>query len=411
MARSYRRVDRAQRMLLPPGMTEWLSEDHLVWFVLSVVEQLDTRSWHAGRRLGGVGRQGFDPDMLLALLVYGYAVGERSSRRIERLCETDVAFRVICAQDAPDHSTIARFRAEHEGAFTELFAQVLVLCARAGMGRFGTVAVDGTKIAANASRGANRREDWLRQRAGQIVAEAVEADAAEDALFGSARGEELPEKFAEAGTRDAAIRAAFAEMQRQRQARQQAAAQAQQAAEQFLQDLQAGRGRPGPPPVGMDPMVANQARLAGFERARQQATTPQRRANLGRQIRQVRQNMRAAAAAGMDMAKGSANQAPAVESSSDNGPDGRGAGQLIVNLTDPDSRLMPTKNGWIQGYNAQLAVSDDHLILAVELTQDQGDSLRFHLDDERRGRRRCDHGPPPRRRQRHRCCRGQLRLS
>ena len=143
MALGYRRVDRDQQFLLPPDMREWLPESHLVWFVIESVEQLDTSGFHERSVLGGVGRAGFDPEMLLMLLVYGYAQGVRSARQIARLCEVDVGFRVICAQDAPQHSTISRFRAAHEDAFVRLFAQVLGLAARAGLGRFGTVAVDG----------------------------------------------------------------------------------------------------------------------------------------------------------------------------------------------------------------------------------------------------------------------------
>lgn len=176
MARSYRPVIRDQEFLLPPNMADWLPEDHLVWFVLDVVDQLDTTVFHAGRRTGGVGRQGYDPDMLLALLVYAYAVGERSSRRIERLCVDHVAFRVLCGQDGPDHSTIARFRAEHEEGFADLFAQVLQLCAAAGMVKVGVVSIDGTKIAANASKGANRSRDAVREEARRIAAGIV-ADA------------------------------------------------------------------------------------------------------------------------------------------------------------------------------------------------------------------------------------------
>jgi transposase len=104
VARSYRRVDREQQFLLPVNMADWLPEDHLVWFVLDVVEELDTSGFHARHPVAGPGRAAYDPDMLLALLVYAYAVGERSSRRIERLCHDHVAFRVLCAQDAPDHT-------------------------------------------------------------------------------------------------------------------------------------------------------------------------------------------------------------------------------------------------------------------------------------------------------------------
>jgi len=152
---------RDQPFLLPPDMRSWLPDDHLVWFVLEIVEQLDCSALHARRRRGGAGRSAYDPVMLLGLLVYGYCLGVRSSRQIERLCGTDVAFRIACAQDVPDHTTIARFRAEHQAAFEDLFAQVLLVAAKAGLGRFGTVAIDGTKIPANASTDANRDGEWL----------------------------------------------------------------------------------------------------------------------------------------------------------------------------------------------------------------------------------------------------------
>jgi transposase len=158
VARSYRAVMRDQQFLLPPDMRDWLPSGHLAWFVLDVVAELDTAEFHV--RGGGTvaGRAAFDPDMLLALLVYGYCMGVRSSRQIERLCGTDVAFRVICAQDVPDHTVIARFRQCHDEAFAGLFGQVLVAA-------FGTIAVDGTKIAADASLLANRSEECLRKPA------------------------------------------------------------------------------------------------------------------------------------------------------------------------------------------------------------------------------------------------------
>ena len=114
MAKGFRPVDRDQQFLLPPDMRHWLPADHLVWFVLDTVAGLDLAAFRAGRRLGGAGRAAYDPVMLLGVLIYAYAVGQRSSRQIERLCQTDVAFRIVCAQDVPDHSTIARFRAQHE---------------------------------------------------------------------------------------------------------------------------------------------------------------------------------------------------------------------------------------------------------------------------------------------------------
>lgn len=168
MAKKYRPVDRDQPFLLPPDMREWLPADHPVWLVITVVEDhLDTSAFHAGRKTGGAGTAGYDPDMLAAVLVWAYAHGVASSREIERLCGTDVAFRVICAGNVPDHVTFARFRGDFPGAVAGFFAQVLVLCARLGMGRLGMVALDGMKIAASASKAANRTEEGLAKLAAE----------------------------------------------------------------------------------------------------------------------------------------------------------------------------------------------------------------------------------------------------
>jgi len=153
-----------------------------------------TSAFHAGRKTGGAGTAGYDPDMLVTVLVWAYAHEVTSSRRMEELCRTDVAFRLICAGNLPGHVTFARFRKEFGGAAAAFFAQVLVLCARLGMGRPGTVALDGMKIAASASKAANRGEEKLRERA---VAAHAAADAAEDELYGEGRrGDELPEEVA-----------------------------------------------------------------------------------------------------------------------------------------------------------------------------------------------------------------------
>jgi transposase len=124
MAKGFRPVLRDQAFLLPPDMRDWLPEDHLVWFVLDTIDVLDVTEFERCRRRGGAGAAGYDPRMLLGLLIYGYCHGVRSSRQFERLCRTDVAFRVLCAQDIPDHATIARFRAECQDAFIGLFAQM-----------------------------------------------------------------------------------------------------------------------------------------------------------------------------------------------------------------------------------------------------------------------------------------------
>src|SRR3954462_2091123 len=185
--------DREQELLLPPSLREWLPEDHFAWFVIDVVDGFDLAAFLAAYRSDGWGRAAHDPAMMLALLVYAYAIGERSSRRIERRCREDVAFRVITANQAPDHATVARFRVRHERALNELFGQVLGLCADAGLLRVGVLAVDGTKVSANASERATRDYEQI---AREILGEAAEIDAREDEQFGDARGDELPPALA-----------------------------------------------------------------------------------------------------------------------------------------------------------------------------------------------------------------------
>ena len=156
MAQNFIACDRDQELLLPPSLREWLPDDHLAWFVLEAVGELDLAAFYAAYRDDGWGAAAHDPSMMVALLVYAYSVGVRSARGIERRCREDVAFRVICANQAPDHATIARFRARHEQAIAELFGGVLELCARAGLVKVGVVAVDGTKVAAAATHHATR---------------------------------------------------------------------------------------------------------------------------------------------------------------------------------------------------------------------------------------------------------------
>ena len=195
MAKGYRPVDRDQPFLFPPDMREWLPADHPVWLVIRVVdEHLDTSAFHARRKTGGAVPAGYDPDMLVTVLVWAYAHGVTSSRDMERLCGTDVAFRVICGGNLPGHSTFARFRADFPGAAGDFFTQVLIVCARLGMGKPGVVALDGMKIAASASKPANRTAEGLAKLARERVAAHAAADAAEDELFGAGRrGDEVPE--------------------------------------------------------------------------------------------------------------------------------------------------------------------------------------------------------------------------
>jgi len=153
MAYNFLRGDRDQRFLLPPDLRDWLPPGHLAWFILDVVDQLDLAPFYQAHRNDGHGHPAYDPKTLLGVLLYAYAIGVRSSRQIERRLAEDIAFRVLGANQTPDHVTIARFRVRHEQALAEFLVASLKLCAAVGMVRVGTVALDGTKLAGNAASG------------------------------------------------------------------------------------------------------------------------------------------------------------------------------------------------------------------------------------------------------------------
>jgi transposase len=385
MAKRYRPVLRDQGFLLPPDMREWLPAGHPVWLVIKVVEDhLDTGVLHAARRTGGAGAPGYDPDMLLALLVWAYAHRVTSSRRIEALCGTDVAFRVICAGQVPDHVTIARFRAGLGAAAGALFDQVLVLCARLGMGQLGLVALDGMKIAASASKSANRTEGRLRELAAEIAAEHAAADAAEDALFGpGVRGDEVPAELADPRTRDARIAAALAGLEAERKAAQ---AGRDQLAGGYLARVAAGQPAGGHVPAEADvaaaqlrlerALAAQQATVEEYQR-RQAAKIAATGAGLARRPpapagggAKVRQ-----AAAALDRARKRAAERERKAAQKQKDKDGgKGGPGPVRNTTDPHSRLMPVRAGFIQGYNTQNLASSDGLILATRLTTSTTDT-------------------------------------
>jgi transposase len=345
MAKWYRPVDRDQPFLLPPDMREWLPGDHPVFLVIRVVdEHLDTSAFHARRRTGGAGTAGYDPDMLVTVLVWAYAHGVVSSREIERLCRTDVAFRLICGGNLPDHCTFARFRGDHPEAAGALFTEVLVLCARLGMGKLGTVALDGMKIAASASKAANRTEAGLRKLARERVAAHAAADAAEDELFGEGRrGDEVPPEAWSPRSRDERIRAALADLEAER-----AAAEAAEAARAGAYRARRAAGEhAGCPPASAavaeaeatlaKVRAARAAELAGLEE-RYAAGQPRR----GRPARvddycRVRQ-----AEATLEAAR--ARAAEAARRAAEREANRKGPGP-VRNITDPDSRLMPVRGG------------------------------------------------------------------
>jgi len=207
--------DRDQELLLPPSLRDWLPADHLAWFVLDAVEEMDLSAFYGAYREDGWGRGAFEPQMMVALLLYSYAVGERSSRGIERRCREDVAFRVITANQVPDHATIARFRARHEQALADTFVHVLALCAKAGLVSVGVVALDGSLLAGNASPQATRSYASIRAEVERMLAEAARADAEEDERLGDARGDELPSELADPRSRRERLRRCKQQLERE----------------------------------------------------------------------------------------------------------------------------------------------------------------------------------------------------
>jgi transposase len=384
MAKFYRPVSRDQPYLFPPSMRDWLPGDHPVWLVISVVEDhLDTSVFHALRSTGGAGAAGYDPDMLLTVLVWAYAHQVTSSRDIERLCLTDVAFRVICGGNTPRHVTVSEFRKAFPQVIGEFFAEVLAVCGRLGMGRLGVVALDGMKIAANAGKSANRTEKTLAKMAAETVARHGETDAAEDDLFGEGRrGDEVPVEAWSPRRRDQRIAAALASVRAERQAAERAG---QARAQAFRERREAGQ-RTGPAPLAAAvelaaeslerARAAQQARIEDWQARNQASLAATGRALPGGRPVPAGEHTRVRqAAAKLERARERAARAAARAVQKEKERKGPGP---VRNLTDPDSRLMPVRGGgFVQGYNAQNVTSGDGLIMATELTGDTTDMAWF----------------------------------
>jgi transposase len=301
MAYNFLQAERDQPFLLPPDLRDWLPKDHLAWFVLDVVDQLDLAEADRAHRDDGHGHPAYDPKLLLGVLLYGYCLGVRSSRQLERRCQEDIAFRVLAANQTPDHVTIARFRVRHEQALAGFLVESLRLCAAAGMVRVGTVALDGTKLAGNASDKANRTHDKLQAEVAEILKQAADADHHEDRLFGNAHGDELPAALASKAGRLARLRQAKAQLEAEATAREQ----------------------------------AYQQRVAAHTAAA---------AARGKKPRQLKRRPQ---------------EAPNPKA--------------VANATDPDSRFLHTRNGTVQGYNAQAVTTLEQVIVAAELTGEAND--------------------------------------
>jgi len=322
MAKSYLPYNLDQRLLLPPDMQEWLPEGHLARFLLDVISELDLSAIErVYEAKDSRGRAGYHPAMMVALLIYAYCVGKPSSRRIERATYEDVAFRVLSGDQHPDHDSIAAFRKQHLGALAGLFTQVLKLCQKAGLVKLGHIAIDGTKIKANASKHKamsyermSETEKKLEQEVQALLEEAARVDAEEDAIHGKGkRGDELPEELKRRESRLAKIREAKAALEQEAKAKAEAKAAevAEKLAERERQQAETGHKPSGREPKAPDPEEA----------------TPDPKAQR--------------------------------------------------NFTDPDSRIMPdgaNKGAFIQAYNAQIAVdAEAQIIVATLVTQAAND--------------------------------------
>src|SRR3954463_15465744 len=320
MPQNFLECDRQQAFLMPPDPRDWLPEGHLAWFVLASVEEMDLAAFYASYRQDGWGRAAFEPKVMVALLLYAYARGERSSRGIERKCVEDVAYRVIAAQQAPDHATIARFRVRHEAALAGLFSEVLGLCRESGLAKVGVIAIDGTKLHANASHHANVDYEQL---AREILKEAAEVDAAEDELFGDARGDELPPEFQSTGELRKRLREA----------------------KQRLDAKRAAEKKPVP-------RSRPERLLEGSKRLEQELELERR----------VRADYRAWRARGISAdGRRFGGREPKLEPLP-------AQPREKSNTSDPDSRNVKTPRGYVQGYNAQAVVNERQIVLAAEVT-------------------------------------------
>jgi transposase len=314
MAYNFFELNRDQQFLLPENMRDWLPEGDLALFVIDAVERMDLSAFYASYRSDGWGAAAYDPRMMVALIIYSSCVGERSSRRIEKLCERDAGFRVICGNHVPDHTTISRFRKDNERAVSSLFGQILSLCAQAEMVKPSVLAVDGTKIKASASLDKNRSHASLKKEyeelARRILEEADRVDEEEDRIYGpDKRGDEVPEELRDAEKRRAWIKEKLEEMNRQAD---EAAAEQRKKIEE-----REGRRRDGEKKLGRNPLSPEVVRDRFLEKSK-------------------------------------------------------------VNTTDPESHIMKSSKGYVQGFNAQAAVTEDQIIVATCLTNEEADWHLLH---------------------------------
>jgi transposase len=366
MNKTFRPWNPEQTLLLPPSPVDWLPQNHLVFFLLDLAAELDLGEIHAYyRQKDPRGEKAYDPRMMVVLLLYAYCVGLPSSRKIEKACWEDAAFRVLTGNQQPDHSRISDFRRRHLGALAGLFVQVLRLCQKAGLVGLGHVALDGTKIRANASKHkAMSHERMLkseRQLEGEMRAllrKAELIDAQEDGQYGKAkRGDELPEELQRRSSRLEWIRKAKAELE------------AEAAAAKALQrDEQAEAAE----------QEAEVAEASGDEqrskRAARRSRGARKRADDAKKLATLK-----AEEAGLDLVCTASTDSLAMpQRTLPTDAAGKPKPSAQRNFSDPDSHILKGSDGWIQGYNCQAAVDGDHqVIVAIGVSNQPSDAVHL----------------------------------
>jgi transposase len=333
VSKTYLPYEPRQSFLLPPSPLEWLPEDHLAYFILEVVVGLDLRGIQGYYEREARGQPPHDPRMMVALLLYAYSVGEASSRKIEKRTHEDVAFRVIAGGTHPDHTRISEFRRIHLEALAGLFVQVLRLCQAAGLVKLGHVALDGTKMKANASKHKAMSYQRMKEQEAKLAAKVKElmeaaerADAEEDARYGKdRRSDELPKELRRAETR----RKRIAELR----AALEAEAKAQKDAEQRAAKKDDGDE---PPAAGLTELPSHRI--------------------------------------------------PAHA-------DGTPTDKAQRNFTDAESRIQKTNDGYVQGYNAQAAVDEAHQIIVAQAVTNQPPDVEHAVPMVERIVENCGHAP------------------
>jgi len=370
MSQNFIECRREQGFLLPPDVREWLPEDHLAWFLIEAVGRMDLGTFYGAYRADGHGRAAYEPSVMVTLVLYAFATDVQSSRAIERHCRQDVAYRVITGNLIPDHATIARFICRHEQALGELFSQVLGLCGEAGLVESGVVAIDGTKLHANASRDSNVDYD---QVAREIIAETITTDGADDERHGDARGDELPPELqTEEGRREWLARHLGQQSgEPELEAGADAVTDGAPAAHGFDAERIVARvqGRQG--------WLREAKRQLDEHRWREAGLVPRSRSERLREAGQRLEDDLGAQRRGYEAYRAYRAQGRAK--------DGRRFGRPPkpfqppssppgeVNLTDPDARVMKAFRGYVQGYNVQAAVNEQHIVLAAEITVESVD--------------------------------------